>query len=823
MKRRIIYFTILLFTAGLFFSCSDMLSELNGKKKNSTTNGEPLSIELTAGKPQKNEDGGQKLTVTITVTTDSKVKKVVWKKSNTLVSAKALLKAFDDNEQDVNEAVPDPDNNKKWTFEITAANETDGNVKYIAAVLDGAGRRESEEITLENNFDFTNPPVPESSDINADYPDSTNDTSIKLTWTEPDENTEPNYDHAEITLTYTQDDGNGGTKTSDPVTKTVNKGTTDYIFKQTDLPDDKKQEYTFTVKYVDTVGNESSSCEVKAKKYTLTYPTDETGTNTATKTVLVKDGEKLRAEQLPVPKGDGTHEFAGWYDEDGKRVDENYIIKKDIMLTPKWKYSVTFNTAYGTAPEKVNVIGGTILTTEQLPDLTDKTHSFGGWFDSNGTQAKAGNYTVEDDITLTAKWTDKCVVSYSTPLGTPPKEIYVEEGGKLTEDQLKKPVLDENEKKNEKFFWGWYTDKNYDDNSKVNTETKITGNTPLYAKWEGRALTESVKVLEGNEKDGTYGPAGDYVLFGAWPQTIKNDEAEITNATIKQGMFTYYLGSNEEWYVEQAELAYRSYYKYSDGSNVGTGGTSKKWFKVEPIKWRVLTKEFDHDNDESDHDNDESTEKQWLLLAENILASGVPYYLNANDRTIGGSTVYPNNYKYSTIRAWLNGKYEDGDTQEKTYEKGFLQSAFTSDVQNALQATTVDNSEESTTDAGGNLPRATSYKCDDTSDIIFLLSEKEVTTSDYDGFGAYNSSGKNNTRIRVSTDYARATGANDYSENGEGESGYGGWWWLRSPLNYSSFNARYVNYDGKADNYYYDYRSNGGIVPALSVSAPQQN
>ena len=77
MKRRITYFTAMLFTAVLFFSCSDMLAELNGKKKTGTTNGEPLSIELTAGKPQKNGEGGQKLTVTVAVSTDSEVKKVV--------------------------------------------------------------------------------------------------------------------------------------------------------------------------------------------------------------------------------------------------------------------------------------------------------------------------------------------------------------------------------------------------------------------------------------------------------------------------------------------------------------------------------------------------------------------------------------------------------------------------------------------------------------------------------------------------------------------------------------------------------------------------
>ena len=271
MKRRIIYFTAIFFTAVFFFSCSDMLAELNGKKKTGATNGEPLSIELTAGKPQKNGEGGQKLDVTVAITTDSEVKKVVWKKDGSQVAKKLL------EDENAFEAGATNDN-KKWTFEITATNETDGNGTYTVAVLDGAGRRETEQITI----DFTKPPKPDGTGITVDYPSATDDSSIKLTWSEPDESEEPNYDHAEITLTYTQDDGNGGTKTSDPVSITVNKGTKEYIFTETDLTDDKKKDYNFTIKYVNTVGNESDPCSMTVTKYTLTYPTGTgTGTDTA--------------------------------------------------------------------------------------------------------------------------------------------------------------------------------------------------------------------------------------------------------------------------------------------------------------------------------------------------------------------------------------------------------------------------------------------------------------------------------------------------------------------------------------------------------------
>ena len=748
MKRRIIYFTIMCFTAVLCFSCSDMLAELNGKNKAGATNGEPLSIELTAGKPQKNGDSGQKLAINVAITTDSEVKKVVWKKGGTEIAKKLLA------DESAAEATA-TDDNKKWIFEITATNETDGNGTYTVAVLDGIGRREAEQISITNQFDFTNPPKPDGTKINADYPAPTDDTSIRLTWSEPDETAEPNYDHAEITLTYTQDDGNGGTKTSDPVSITVNKGTTEYTFTDTDLTDDKKKDYTFTIKYVDTTGNESEPCSVTVTKYTLTYPTDETGA-TATKSVLVRDGEKLKADQLP----------------------------------------------------------------PALPDTSD--HYFAGWYDSKDntkTLIKEGS-TLTGDVTLVPKW--ECGISYDKGgHGTEQKEARVDEGSKITVSQLPVPEPTESEKKDGWKFAGWYLDSSCSDEKKVPDNYEVTKNTTLYAKWiqqKGRTLTESVRVLDKDKYKGTAGEATDkiiYVEFGDWPQTIKNDEAEITNTKIKQGMFTYYLGSNGEWYVKQAEKAFGSGYKYSDTTPVGQNGQSEKWFKVEPIKWRVLTKEFDHDNDAS-------TAEQWLLLAENILA-GDPYNLNRNKRTIGVSTVYSNNYKYSTIRAWLNGKYEDDDTQEKTYVgKGFLQSAFTSAVQSAIKDTSVDNSARSTNPA----QHETQWKCGKnqyasdirTSDKIFLLSVQEVTTSTY-GFDDYDLSEKFNKRIRVPTDYARATGAYDYSENGSGERGYGGWWWLRSPDCDGSDSARYVSNDGDADDYYYVVDTNGGIVPALSISA----
>ena len=76
---------------------------------------------------------------------------------------------------------------------------------------------------------------------------------------------------------------------------------------------------------------------------------------------------------------------------------------------------------------------------------------------------------------------------------------------------------------------------------------------------------------------GAYTPAGtttingtqyDLVTFGLWPQTVKADGVTVNDSKTKTaGEFTYCKGSDGEWYA-----------KLSD-----------KYYKVEPIKWRVLT------------------------------------------------------------------------------------------------------------------------------------------------------------------------------------------------------------------------------------------
>ena len=376
--------------------------------------------------------------------------------------------------------------------------------------------------------------------------------------------------------------------------------------------------------------------------------------------------------------------------------------------------------------------------------------------------------------------TPKYTVTFNTDGGSTVASQTVESGQKATRPAAD-PTLEGS------WFLGWYSDEGLA--KKFDFNTPITTATTVYAKWSYKLHTKPTTLTN---YPSSHAPEGEwtYVEFGDWPQNIlKGDVTVYEDKSKKMGMFTYYLGSDGNHYVKAAENAYGSgtEYQYTNGDQAGQGGTTTKWFKVEPIVWRVLTEDYN------------STGKA-LLLAEKVLTGGIKWADSSN------------NYMESNIRRWLNGNSGTAAQSDYVNGTGFLQTAFTVNAQNLIAATTVDNSEGSTFGTG-ETQQATQYACADTTDKVFLLSQQEATTSGY-GFAEYNQSGQGSTRIRVTTDYAKATGA--YQE--APSAGYGGWWWLRSPDFSYATHARAVNNNGYAGSSLYGYRTYGGVVPALSIS-----
>ena len=264
------------------------------------------------------------------------------------------------------------------------------------------------------------------------------------------------------------------------------------------------------------------------------------------------------------------------------------------------------------------------------------------------------------------------------------------------------------------------------------------------------------------------------------------------------GMYTYLKGSDNEWYVE----------------------LNSTYYKVEPIKWRVLTTNYDHDGNPA-------TAGKKLLLAENILINCIYYEYYSVNRIIRLQTISPNNYEHSRIRAYLNGlsyKIKSSDSANQTTDstlvgKGFLQTAFTTKEQTAIIKTTVVNSARSTNpDANaikwnnGNNQYASDTP---TLDKIFLLSQQEITTESY-GFALDYQYGSGSTRIRFPTAFAKDSGV--YQSTTEN---YGGFWWQRSPnpnCNNRDYYVRTVQSSGDARHNNTVGYDDLGVVPALCLN-----
>ena len=322
-------------------------------------------------------------------------------------------------------------------------------------------------------------------------------------------------------------------------------------------------------------------------------------------------------------------------------------------------------------------------------------------------------------------------------------------------------------------FLGWYKDASFE--QEVTSLTLDLGDVTLYAKWSeqpAEVQTETkqyVRVNKNNEGDAQ----GEYILFGEYPQTIKSSDVTVGDVADEDG---YYLGSDGERYAKVVADPHpysSSGYTFSDGSAVTRGNTY--YFKVEPIRWRILS------------ESDGSA----FILADGIIANKA--YDAGND----------NNYKNSDIRAWLNGE--------------FLNSAFGEVAQSLIETTEVDNSASST----GN--SSNQFACENTFDKVFLLSCREVVNSDY-GFSS-DDVDYDTARWMTVSDYARSTGA--YMDTSISYFGCGDWW-LRSPYEYYNYNgtyrsyyARLVNRYGSAyysDYYDYVYNDSNGVVPALNIT-----
>ena len=247
--------------------------------------------------------------------------------------------------------------------------------------------------------------------------------------------------------------------------------------------------------------------------------------------------------------------FGGWYTSSSLSGTKQTSIEKgstgNKVYYAKWleKCTVSYTSAYGTAPAAIIVGEGEKLTAVQLPELTSSDYFFSGWYVGE-TLVTAGNYTVTDNVTLTAKWSDKCNVSYVTAHGTAPQSFDVGSGTTLTTANL--PALKESGWK----FLGWYANSSYDKDKKARAGQCVTTSITLYAKWEEYTGPDDGFVfVEG----GTVVGSSDYNHHstGAFPsgRTVTLSSFYISDHELTQGEYE----------------TYSCYTSYTPSSSIGVG------------------------------------------------------------------------------------------------------------------------------------------------------------------------------------------------------------------------------------------------------------
>ena len=468
-----------------------------------------------------------------------------------------------------------------------------------------------------------------------------------------------------------------------------------------------------------------------ANRYTVTYDVNGGDALSETTSTVTYDA----SWRAPVPKRTG-YAFLGWavrYEDTplttsgGSGLDE-WGYASDTTLYAQWKaknYTLTVVATDGGTLTGAQTGEYTYDSTVTLSAKVAGDYHFLGWFDGDGKKL-SGNLTYRYPMRLenivTAKfekhdWSLKGTTATCTAAGT---ETYECTRCHETKQEATKALGHD---------WSLIAGTNTATCTAAGTktykctrchETKQASTKALGHSGFNQTCTRCGNAIGSYircDKDNTPSTNGEYILFGEYPQTIKDDSVTITETTDSRG---YYLGSDGCYYAKVTATPYDNDYQFSTGTTVKYG--TVYYFKVEPIRWRILTEE----------------NGKAFLLCDSIIANHC-YYESDENRTIDGKTVYANNYEYSSIRKWLNEE--------------FYKNAFSALQQALIQTTTVGT---------------------DINDQVFLLSCEEVSNSAY-GFSSDVSSDDAARRMRTS-DYARATGAYTYYY------GRNGWWWLRGAV-----------------------------------------
>ena len=148
----------------------------------------------------------------------------------------------------------------------------------------------------------------------------------------------------------------------------------------------------------------------------------------------IENGKKITIADAPEAEG---CTFAGWSDGTNTyQVGDVYEITDNVTFTAVWNVTVTFVSEH-TEHEAVTIKKGSTL--DDLPNPTVEGYDFDGWL-NEGAEKVDSPYTVDANITLTAKWTKLWTVTYiSDGVEIDSEKVRVGESIILEAPSIKKP------------------------------------------------------------------------------------------------------------------------------------------------------------------------------------------------------------------------------------------------------------------------------------------------------------------------------------------------------------------------------------------------
>lgn len=196
-----------------------------------------------------------------------------------------------------------------------------------------------------------------------------------------------------------------------------------------------------------------------------------------------EDGEVLTLKSAPVREG---YVFKGWkVGEQLYDAEATYTITADVVFVAVWNVTVTVTYfSEHTDHEKVTIEKGSTLDLPTPP--TVEGYDFDGWF-NEGDEKVDSSYTVDANITLTAKWTKLWTVTYMSDGVEIGSEI-VRDGESIV---LKAPSIEK---------IGYTFDRWQDGEAWINADSiDITADITLTARWEKIPVSYTISGVPTND------------------------------------------------------------------------------------------------------------------------------------------------------------------------------------------------------------------------------------------------------------------------------------------------------------------------------------